>query len=313
MTRTTVVIPNWNGRSYLSNCLDALREQDFSDFDVIVVDNGSTDGSVELIGDNYDWVRLIRFGENRGFVAAVNAGIESSTSEYVALLNNDTRPGPAWLGALVRALDQVPEASFAASKLLLADRDVIDAAGDRYSFWRGTGLSIGAGEAPSGRSVRAWVFGACAAAAIYRRALFEDIGVFDEEFFLLHEDVDIDMRAQLAGHRCLYVPEAVVRHVGGASTDTSDPAAQGRSWRNRLWVAGKSLPWPALLLWGACFAPRFVGAAVFRGRGALPSYVKELSWGLRRLPAKRRETRRPVESAAALRVLLRPPHPLVHG
>jgi len=258
--QATVVIPNWNGAHHLTDCLDSLREQTLTSFEVIVVDNGSADHSIELITTSYScsWVRLIALTDNRGFSAAVNAGIRASSSPYIVLLNNDTRARPDWLERLVFAMEQQPGAAFGASRMLRWDPPHdIDSAGDRFSLWLGAGANIGAGMPADSLTEPAWVFGACAGAAIYRRGLFDDIGLFDEDFFLIFEDVDLDLRAQVAGYRCLYVPDAVVYHKRGASTDNASMATISRSWRNEIWVAGKNLPLPLLIFWFATLGLRF--------------------------------------------------------
>lgn len=310
--RVSVVIPNLDGMPHLPDCLGSLTQQTFRDFETIIVDNGSRDGSGELIRTRYPWVQLVEFGANRGFSAAANEGIRRSSSEFVVLLNNDTRADPRWLERLVAAMDETPDAPLAASKLLSFDPPHhIDAAGDSYSLSRASGFRIGEGEPASSFDRRSWVFGASAAAALYRRSLFDDIGLFDEEFFLLFEDVELDLRAQVAGHRCLYVPDAVVYHKRGASTDTWSPEVQALALRNRVWAAAVNLPGPLFLVWCLCFTPRLawilVHVAMF-GRhpapawaGPLPShprmsafnvYLKELWTALRRLLSKRRERRR---------------------
>lgn len=258
MPRCSIVIPNYNGRHHLAECFDSLAAQTFEhDFEVVLVDNGSSDGSVEFAASDYPWVTAIDLGRNTGFPSAVNAGIRHGTSEFVALLNNDTVADPNWLRILIAALDETPSASFAACKMLrYADPATIDAAADGYSMRLGAGVSIGQGDPATDYSRRAWVFGACAGAAIYRRSMFDDIGLFDEEFFLVFEDIDIDMRAQVAGHKCLYVPDAVVLHKRGASTDNESLDVQLRAFRNRLWVVVKSLPAPLLIAWLLWFVPR---------------------------------------------------------
>ena len=204
--RVTVVVPNWNGEIFLETCLSSLRRQSYEDFEVVLADNGSTDGSVPFVEENFPEVRVVRLPENRGFSAAVNAGIKaaSPSAEHVVLLNNDTELDPGWLGALVGAADRHPEAGLFASKLVdFEDRRVLDGAGDAL---RKSGLPyrVGHGEVDRGQFEReTFVFSACAAAALYRRSLFEDIGLFDEDFFSNCEDGDLSFRAQLAGYRCL--------------------------------------------------------------------------------------------------------------
>jgi GT2 family glycosyltransferase len=246
----TVIIPNWNGEKFLNTCLGSLRRQSTLDFETVVVDNGSTDGSVELVRRDFPEVRLVPLRENRGFSTAVNVGLRSSNAEYAALLNPDTEADPGWLEALLGAARRHPEAGLFASKLVdFHDRRVLDGAGDAL---RRSGLPyrLGHGELDRGQfDSETFVFGACAAAALYRRALFEEIGSFDEDFFAYCEDGDISFRSQLAGYRCLYVPEAVVYHVGSASTGGKrSPTATRLGTQNGLNLMVKNLP--ASLAWG---------------------------------------------------------------
>jgi GT2 family glycosyltransferase len=239
-----VVIPTWNGERLLAACLDALRRQTLAPGRVIVVDNGSTDGSravVEAAGA--EWLAL---GENRGFPAAVNAGIAASDAPLVALLNNDAEPEPGWLEALVAAAEADPSISLFASRMRFAGSGLLNAAGDAFDVRGRGGYNRGLGESDGARfDEPRLVFGACAGAAMYRRTLFADIGLFDERFFLSWEDVDLDLRAALAGHRCLYVPGAVVHHRQGAS---SGPDRVALERRNKAWLAHKGLPLPLLAL-----------------------------------------------------------------
>ena len=246
----TVIIPNWNGEKFLNTCLGSLRRQSTLDFETVVVDNGSTDGSVELVRRDFPEVRLVPLRENRGFSTAVNVGLRSSNAEYAALLNPDTEADPGWLEALLGAAGRHPEAGLFASKLVdFHDRRVLDGAGDAL---RRSGLPyrLGHGELDRGQfDSETFVFGACAAAALYRRALFEEIGSFDEDFFAYCEDGDISFRSQLAGYPCLYVPEAVVYHVGSASTGGKrSPTATRLGTQNGLNLMIKNLP--ASLAWG---------------------------------------------------------------
>lgn len=314
--QATVIIPNWNGAHHLRECLDALSVQTFTDFETILVDNGSTDASVSLVERDFPWVRVIGLAQNLGFSAAVNVGIRDSRSEFVVLLNNDTRARRDWLEQLVKGLWEWPEASFAASKMLRYDPPhLIDSAGDYFNLVSGAGNNIGAGDPENLHNRPAWIFGACAGAGIYRRSLFDDIGLFDEDFFLVFEDVDLDLRAQVAGHHCLYLPNAIVLHKRGGSTDPASVDVAVRSWRNHIWVAGKNLPPLLLTWWFLVFGIRMVGhilaGAIRRGvvwvtgrnnRGSaspaggqrqlnnLPrQYLPALKSALRALPAKRRE------------------------
>lgn len=336
LPRVSVIIPNWNGAQHLRECLGSLEQQSFGDFEVVLVDNGSTDDSLSLVEREFPSVRIVRNHANLGFSAAVNAGIRASSAEYLVLLNNDTRASRDWLEQLVVAMDATPEASFAACRMLRYDPPhLIDSAGDRFSLLRGGGVNIGAGELAKFHDQPAWVFGACAGAALYRRTLFDDIGLFDEDFFLVFEDVDLSLRARMAGHRCLYVPNAVVFHKRGASTDVQSVAVATRSFRNFVWVAGKNLPLPVLMLWAVLLGFRalveltgMVIAPLLRllpgerdgatnaGRvGVPPRWPRRLSplfsalcEALRTLPAKRREVAslRRLGSLAVLALLFQP-------
>lgn len=217
-----MIIPNWNGRKHLKACLDSLRDQSFKDFTITVVDNSSTDGSTNFIRKNYPEVRIIELPRNSGFSAAVNLGIKQTKGELVALLNNDTETDPHWLGNLVAAMDRNPEVGFCASKMLnFRDRTILDAAGNALTRG-GHPYQLGSQEVDTGQyDQQGLVFGACAGASIYRRSLFEDIGLFDEDFFAYFEDMDISFRAQLGGYKCLYVPEAICYHKGSRSSELS--------------------------------------------------------------------------------------------
>ena len=244
----TVVIPNWNGERFLDLCLDSLRGQSFDDFDTVVVDNGSTDGSTDFVERRFPEVSVVSLAENRGFAAAVNAGIEASATEFVALLNNDTEQDPNWLRALVRAARVHPECGLFASKLVdFHDRRVLDGAGDAMRL-SGLPYRLGHGERDRGQfDTPGYVFGACGAAALYRKSLFDEVGLFDEDFVSYCEDGDLSFRARLAGHRCFYVPGAVVYHMGSASTGGKrSPTATRLGTRNSLSLLVKDLPLSAV-------------------------------------------------------------------
>jgi GT2 family glycosyltransferase len=215
----SVVIPNWNGMSYLENCLNSLRDQDFPSYEVIVVDNGSTDGSVEFIRDHPLETRVIAFKENRGFARAVNEGIKSARGRYVLLLNNDVEADPRLLRHLHEAITASDDADFCACRMMnFGRRELIDGIGDGFprkgkAFRIGNGVKYGP---PFHRRRR--VFGACAGAAFYPKTLFETVGLFDEDFFAYHEDADWNFRANFMGYRCFSIPEAVVYHIGSSTT-----------------------------------------------------------------------------------------------
>lgn len=310
--RVTVVIPNWNTRRFLGPCLGSLRRQAFGDFETVLVDSGSTDDSLDFVAKNLPEVRTVALGENRGFSGAVNAGIKASGAEFVVLLNNDTEQDPGWLAALVEAADTHPESGLFASKMVnFRDRRLLDGAGDALR-WSGLPYRLGHMELDRGQYGRqAYVFGACAAAALYRRSLFEEIGAFDEDFFAYCEDGDVSFRAQLAGYRCLYVPDAVVYHVGGASTGGKRSATATRlGTRNSLSLLVKNLPLSAV----PHVLPFFVAGQLARlltaaATGSLGAHLEGVVGAWRHLPLmleKRGEVqKRKRVSDAEIRRLLR--------
>ncbi len=248
--RVTIVIPNWNGLTHLPECLGALTAQSFVDHEVVVVDNASSDGSVEWVRSHYPDVRILELAHNAGFSGAVNAGMLDARTEYVALLNNDTSAEMGWLQALVAALDTHRAYDVAASQMVLYDSpELLNAAGDVYLLGRMAGKNRGYGRPAARYGTMERVLGACAGAALYRRSVFDEVGLFDEDFFLLSEDTDFNLRCLIAGKRCLYVPKARVRHKVRATIDT-EPFAKTAclAARNEAIVAGKCLPTIILLL-----------------------------------------------------------------
>jgi GT2 family glycosyltransferase len=237
----SVVIPNWNGAAYLPGCLDSLRSQSYRRFEVLVVDDGSTDGSDRMVEDRYPESRLVSLSSNRGFATAANEGIRGAKGDLVALLNNDAEADPDWLARLVDAAQRHPEAGFFACKILLHDRrDVIHSAGDFYSA-DGVPGNRGVWQRDSGQFDREeYVLGACGAASAWRRSLLDDVGLLDESLFMYCEDVDLSLRAQLLGHSCLYVPAARVYHR--LSATGGGKLASYYCGRNFIAVAVKNLP-----------------------------------------------------------------------
>jgi len=310
--RVTVVIPNWNGERFLGLCLGSLREQSFRDFEAILVDNGSVDGSRGFVGEHFPEVKVVPLGENRGIAAAFNAGIEASGAEYVVLLNNDTELDPGWLEALVRATEDRPESGLFASRLVdFYDRSVLDGAGDAMRL-SGLPYRLGHGERDRGRFDKpGYVFGACAAAALYRREMLDEVGRFDEDFVSYCEDGDLSFRAQLAGYRCFYVPGAVVYHMGSASTGGKrSPTATRLGSRNSFSLLVKNLPLSAV----PHILPFFVAGQLARtitaaATGSLRAHLEGLAGAWRHLPLmlrKRAEIqKRKKLSDAEVRGLLR--------
>ncbi len=249
----SIIIPNWNGAQHLPTCLDSLSAQTFRDYQIIVVDNASTDGSLTLLNQRYPSVQLIPLAQNRGFTGACNAGLSAATAEISILLNNDTEADPHWLSAVVNAFEQYPEAGSVACKMLLFDRrDVFHTAGD---FYRIDGIpgNRGVWQRDAGQyDSEEYVFSACGGSAAYRRTMLDHIGLLDESFYFSCEDVDLGWRAQLAGWRCIYVPTAVVYHKLQATG--SDATASYYNGRNFIYLLVKNYPrslgrqyWPSIL------------------------------------------------------------------
>ena len=245
MEKISVIIPNWNGKRFLQGCFDSLAAQTYRDFAVYLVDNGSADDSLAFIKANYPDIITIALPENVGFSAGINAGIKQSKGELVAALNNDTEADPHWLAEIVKAMDAHPEIGFCASLLLdFKNRTIIDSFGDNYSL---IGLSgkVGLGEDCRKLAQEPLeIFSACAAASVYRRSMLGQIGWFDEDFFCYMEDVDLGIRAQLAGYRCLAIPSAKVYHIGSASTggDMSE-FSLNMTAKNIINILVKDIPW----------------------------------------------------------------------
>ncbi|QPJ65006.1 MAG: glycosyltransferase family 2 protein [Candidatus Nitrohelix vancouverensis] len=216
--KASVIVPNWNGMKFVGMCLDSLTQTTLDDYEVIVVDNGSIDGSREWIEENHPWVRLVKLPENMGFAIACNEGIKVSKGRYIILLNNDIEVEPDWLEELYLGMERRPDCGMGTSKMMfLHDRESFYNTGDLFHAWSAGG-GRGQGEKDQGQyEEEEMVFGACAGAGIYRRELFEDVGLFDEDFFIFAEDVDINMRSQLKRMPCVYLPKAKVYHIGTAT------------------------------------------------------------------------------------------------
>lgn len=290
----SVIIPNWNGAAHLPTCLDALRRQTYAPIEVIVVDNASTDESRALLAADYPEVCVVALATNQGFAGAVNRGIEAAGGEIIALLNNDTEADPQWVAEMVRALNEHPAAGFVAAKLRLFDRrTALHSAGDTFSR-AGQANSRGVWEEDRGQyDQEGPVFSACGGAAAYRRAMLDDVGLLDEDFFFNLEDMDLAWRAQLQGYPCVFVPSAVVYHklsaTGGGVT------ASYYTGRNSLWLVAKDYPGE----WLRRDWPRIVGTQLKTTVDALRAWRGEAArarlrgqWdGLRGLPAVLRKRR----------------------
>ena len=293
--RLSVVIPNYNGRRLLGPCLDSLRAQTYRSLEVVVVDDASTDDSCDFVRAQYPEVELIARARNCGFSGAVNAGIRASRGAALFLLNNDTTVDPGALAVLAAALQDHPEAAFFASRVVFAATPhLLESAGCEFSP-EGDARAIGWNQPVSTPrfAERRYVFGASAGAGLYRRALFDDIGLFDEDFVMIHEDQDLNFRAQLRGHRCLYVPEAVVYHQGSATIGRLGPRRVYYHLRNRLNLIAKNLPSGLLLEFGPRLLSAHARAVSFYAlRGEAGPALRAHLDALRQLPTMLRKRRR---------------------
>lgn len=242
MPKTTVVIPNYNGKHFLIDCLNALALQSARDFDIIVVDNGSTDGSLEYLKNEWQKVEVIALLKNTGFCHAINVGVKAAETPYVLLLNNDTVPERDFVLELEKAMDTHPKAfSCASCMLTAADTDILDGAGDLYSAF-GWAFARGKGEKADLYREPCVVFSACGGAAIYQREAFLRLGLLDEAHFAYLEDMDLGWKARLSGMQNLYIPTARVAHVGSGTTGGRHSAFKVKmSARNNIYLLRKNM------------------------------------------------------------------------
>jgi GT2 family glycosyltransferase len=291
-----VIVLNWNGRSWLGGCLTALRRQDFRPFEIVLVDNGSTDGSVDFVREHFSECRVIALSENVGFSAGNNAGARDATVPYLAFLNNDTQADQGWLTALVDAAEREATVGLVTSHIVFMDRpDIVDSAGDGY-LRCGGGFKHRHGQPVDGDHGSREVFGACGAAFLIRRELFQALGGFDEDLFMVYEDVDLSYRARLLGARCVYEHGARVRHAGSASLGRMSTIAVYHGQRNLEWTWIKNSPRSLLLRsMPAHVLYDLAGLVTYAGAGRLGPWWHAKIAAVRGLPAlwrKRREVQR---------------------
>lgn len=262
----SVIVVNYNGRAYLDECLSSLLAQTYPAIEIIFVDNGSSDSSCEYIEKNFPSVKIIVNNENLGFAKGNNVGIKAAKGELIATLNNDTKVTSRWVEELVDTINSDANAGMCASKMLfMKNTEFIDSTGicisrsgacwDRGMFERDNGQYESIDE----------VFGPCAGAAMYRKSMLEDIGLFDEDFHAYMEDVDLAFRGRLRGWKCFYVPGAVVFHVhGGTAGYVSDYTIYYGN-RNIIWNCVKNYPTRLLIT----SLPWIVG----RNLAVIPYYI----------------------------------------
>jgi len=308
----SVTIVTWNSIAYLSNCLDSLLAQTFYDFEVILVDNGSEDSSLDGLYEKYPSLDLYihRSNSNLGFAVANNIGARLARGKWLALLNTDAFPESDWLEKLVQATEDYPEFSCFSSRQIQAQNPLfLDGAGDAYHV---SGMAwkhyLGYPVSQYGLEQRE-VFSSCGAAALYSRQAFLDVGGFDEDFFSYLEDVDLGFRLRLRGYRCLYVPQAIVHHVGSATLGVASDFALYHYHRNIVWSFIQNMP--SGLLWKYMFAHIvaniiYLANYTLRGRGrALWKAKTDAVRGLSKALKKRRDiqAQRKVADGELLKVM----------
>lgn len=279
--KVTIIIPNYNGLKFMEPCLKSLKAQTCQDFDLLVVDNGSTDGSVSWLKENQ--VPAVFLQENTGFSGAVNVGIRASATPYVILLNNDTQAEPEYVAELLRAIEASPRIFSVSPKMIqMYHRDLMDDGGDMYSvmgwaYQRGVGQEIGRYNRPC------HIFSACAGAAIYRREVFEEIGYFDELHFAYLEDIDVGYRAKIRGYYNRYCPSAEVYHVGSGTSGSKYNDFKVRlAARNSVYLNYKNMPILQLLVNSLPLALGILGKyCFFKKLGFEKAYLEGIREGIR--------------------------------
>jgi GT2 family glycosyltransferase len=324
MPLISIVIPNLNGRKHLSGCLSSIYSQDFKDFEVIVIDNGSTDGSVEYIKDNFPQTIIIGNDDNLGFAMANNQGIEIAKGKYIATLNNDTVADKDWLKHIVAVAESsaTPVGMWAPKILSLKQSEQIDSVGGLLIYCDGIAKGRGRLEKDTGQynNERDILFPS-ACCALYRKKMLDEVGYFDEDFFAYCEDTDLGLRARLSGWRALSVPEAIIYHYySGTGGEYSDMKAFLVE-RNHFWVAVKNFPLTWLIKLPFCTFKRYIfqmyEATSGKGSAAkfisshsikhiLTTLIKAYTSALTGLPSiikKRRKLNREISNREFVRIL----------
>lgn len=250
-TLVSVIVLNWNGMKVLEECLRSLEKQTYSPIEVIVVDNGSTDQSVEMLGEKFqDRIKLLQNPTNLGFAGGNNVAIRMARGKYIALLNNDATADPVWVEEMVNLAEADPEVGMCASKIYSFDQPgILDSAGGLLIYRDGLSRGRGRMEKDLGQYDKVEeVLLPSGCACLYRRTMLDEIGLFDEDFFAYSDDTDLGFRGRIAGWKCMYVPSAVAYHRYSSTTGRYSPLKAYLAERNRIWVAVKHFPLPVLLL-----------------------------------------------------------------
>ncbi len=277
MAAITVIVVNYNGGDFLKNCIASLARQTFTDFETILVDNASSDDSLERLGDMSPRTTILREAVNHGFAGGNNLAARMSRSPWLALLNPDAEADPDWLESLMRAVRERPSHRVVASlQVALDDASILDGVGDcylafGYAWWGGFGRTVNetttAGEC----------FAPCGAAALYPREVFVESGGFDERYFCYHEDVDIGFRLRLLGEQCQFDPRARVRHAGSGITGRASDFAVFHGARNGVWTYVKNMPLRLLVL---TLPVWLIGTAAILVRGLFTGRFRATAKGL---------------------------------
>ena len=290
MSKVTIIIPNYNGIDFLKDCIESLRHQSYKNFEVLIVDNGSKDKSVEYLKclesyENNLNIKVIYLDENLGFAGGVNVGLAASDSEFIILLNNDTEVFPDYVEMLVNAIEK-SEKIFAVNPLMINahNKELVDDAGDGYSLL-GWGYQIGVGEKVKDFTKKRTVFSACAGASIYRKSILDEVGYFDEMHFAYLEDMDLSFRARLRGYIIGFEPKAKVYHLGSATSGSKYNSFKVRlAARNNIYLIYKNM---TNLQIAFNFFPLFVGTMIKMGfflkKGFIKDYITGLFEGFRNL------------------------------
>ena len=281
--KVTIIIPNYNGKHFMEPCLASLNEQTCRDFKILIVDNASTDGSLEYMEQTYPDIEVLALDSNYGFSRAVNEGIRHADTPYVILLNNDTTVDSRYVEEMLRAIEVSDRIFSVSSKMIqMYHPDLIDSAGDLYTLM-GWGVCRGAGRPVSNYTEDDTVFTACAGAAIYRRSVFDKIGFFDESHFAYLEDIDVGYRARIAGYDNIYCPAALVWHVGSGTSGSKYNSFKVKlAARNNVYLNYKNMPCLQLIINAIPIAAGiFVKYSFFRKLGFGKDYLEGLKEGIR--------------------------------
>ncbi len=277
----SIIIPNWNGKKFLQECIDSLQEQTFHDFEVILVDNGSIDGSAEFVEERYGrWVQVIRNAKNLGFAEGNNVGIRIARGKYIVALNNDTVADPKWLEELIKPAETDPSVGMCFPKILSYFRPtIIDATGELLSR---DGLNRARGQFEEDRGQYdsdVEIFYPPACGALYRKTMLDEIGLFDEDFFAYGEDTDLGLRGRWAGWQCIYIPQSIIYHKGSGTTGRYSPFKAFYVERNRIWIIVKCFPVTPLLMSPVYTLLRyfFQGYGALAHRGAAGQFASQYS------------------------------------